>query len=208
MPFNETVSSIRELREIMGFPNERSVKKQLAALDKHCVAYIARSPLVLVGTTGANGACDVSPRGDAPGFVQVLDDKTIVLPERPGNRRIDTLQNILATGQIGMLFLIPGVEETLRVNGRACLTRDEAILERCVAHDKRPVIAIGVEVTDCYLHCAKAFKRSRLWQPETWPPAGSVPTLAEMLHDQICPTDGTVEEWAESIQESYAKNLY
>ena len=208
MDFTQTISSVDALREIMGFPGERAVQKQLASLDRHCIAFIAKSPLVLVGTSGAKGACDVSPRGDAPGFVQVLDDRTLVLPERPGNRRIDTLQNILATGQIGLLFLIPGVEETLRVNGRACLTRDEAILDRCVAQGKRPIIAIGVEVTECYLHCAKAFKRSHLWDPETWPPAGSVPTLAEMLHDQICPTDATVEEWAELIQESYVKNLY
>ncbi len=147
-PFRDIVTSEAALRELLGEPSDLVIRKQLAALDRHSRAFIALSPFVLVGTAGADGACDVSPRGDAPGFVLTLDEKTLVIPERPGNRRADTLRNILQTGAVGLLFVIPGVEETLRVNGRACLVRDAAILERLAARGKQPPIAIGVEVDE------------------------------------------------------------
>lgn len=206
--FRDLIQSEGELREMLGTPGELAVRKELPALDRHCRAFIARSPFVLVGTFGISGAVDVSPRGDVPGFVQILDASTLAIPERPGNRRFDTLRNILETRRIGLLFLVPSVEETLRVNGHACLTRDPALLKQAVVQGKQPALAIGVEVEECFLHCAKALKRSRLWQAETWPPPGSVPTLAQMLHDQIHPPDTTVEEYATAIQESYAKRLY
>ena len=207
-PFRDIVTSEAALRELLGEPSDLVIRKQLAALDRHSRAFIALSPFVLVGTAGATGACDVSPRGDAPGFVLVLDEKTLVIPERPGNRRADTLRNILQTGAVGLLFVIPGVEETLRVNGRACLVRDAAILERLTVRGKQPPIAIGVEVDECFLHCAKAFKRSRLWDGESWPDRAALPSLAQMILDQVRPPGTTVEDLEAYIAESYAKRLY
>jgi PPOX class probable FMN-dependent enzyme len=164
--FSAVVTDETELRGLIAPPRELVLRKQLETLDDHCRAFIGALPFVLVASADAIGRCDVSPRGDAPGFVQVYDETTLVIPDRPGNRRLDTLCNILANPQLGLLFLIPGVEETLRVNGRACLVRDEAVLERCVVQGKRPTLAVAVEVREVFFHCAKAFKRSRLWQPE------------------------------------------
>jgi uncharacterized protein len=206
--FTNTINSEAELRALLGVPSELVIRKQLPALDRHCRAFIALAPFVAVGTVSADGRSDVSPRGDAPGFVQVLDEHTLVIPERPGNRRFDTLRNILQTGTIGLFFIIPGVEETLRVNGRAVLVRDAELLASLAAQGKAPWLAIAVTVEEAFLHCAKAFKRSHLWDAATWPGRSALPSLAEMLHDQTHPADATVAELAESIEESYAKRLY
>ena len=168
-PFSTVITTEAELRALMGEPSELSLRKQQSALDVHCRAFIGLAPFLLVGTVGIDGLCDVSPRGDAPGFVQVLDEQTLVIPERPGNRRIDTLRNIIQTGSVGLLFMVPGMEETLRVNGRAQLVRDADLLERMAVQGKPPLLAIGVTVEECFLQCAKALKRSHLWQPEAWP---------------------------------------
>ena len=165
-PFTDMVATEAELREIMGAPGALAVGKQFDRLDRHCRDFIALSPFVLVGTYNAAGRSDVSPRGDEPGFVDVLDDKTLAVPERSGNRRLDSLLNVLETGAIGLLFLVPGFEETLRVNGRARVIRDADVLGRTAAQGKRPLVAIGVEVEECFLHCAKAFKRSNLWRAD------------------------------------------
>ena len=206
--FTQRVTSREELRAIVGGPTDLVVRKQLAALDRHCRAYIARSPFVLVGTANGSGMCDVSPRGDTPGFVQVLDERTLVIPERPGNRRTDTLGNILDNPRVGLLFIIPGVEETLRVNGSACIVRDEAILERAAHRGKRPLVAIGVEVEEAFLHCAKAFKRSRLWDSATWADRGELPSLARMIVDQVPDPGITVEALEQRIENAYATQLY
>ena len=206
--FQERVTSREELREIVGEPNDLVVRKQLPALDRHCRAYIARSPFVLVATANGSGMCDVSPRGDTPGFVQVLDDRTLVVPERPGNRRADTLRNILDNPRVGLLFIIPGIEETLRVNGSACLVRDEAILDRTAYQGKRPLVAIGVEVEETFLHCAKAFKRSHLWDPASWADRGELPSLARMIVDQVPNVGITVEALDQRIENGYATQLY
>lgn len=207
-PFKEVVSSVESLREIMGTPSELVIRKQLDHLDPHARAFIARSPFLVIGTTGPGQVGDVSPRGDAPGFVAVLDDHTLVIPERPGNRRLDTLLNVLQTGSVGLIFMVPGVEETLRVNGRACIVRDEALLERMSAKGKRPLLGIGVEVQECFFHCAKAFKRSGLWKPETWSSRAGMASLAQILVDQIKPENTSVEELEKQIAESYATRLY
>src|SRR5437588_2074118 len=151
--FKDVVTSEEELRDLMGFPSDLVVRKQLAYLDEHCQNFIARSPFLLIGSVDASGACDVSPRGDAPGFVLVLDQKTLVIPERSGNRRLDTLRNVLQTSVVGLLFMIPGAEETLRVNGHAYLVRDTTLLERTTAQGKQHLIAIGVEMEECSLPC-------------------------------------------------------
>ncbi len=205
--FNDIVASEAELREILGAPSDLVLRKQLPALDAHCRAFIALSPFLLISSANAAGECDVSPRGDAPGSVLVLDDRRLVIPDRPGNRRIDTLRNIIANPQVGLLFLIPGVEETLRVNGRAYVSRDEALLERAVARGKRPSLVIGVEVRECFLHCAKAFRRSGLWDSTRWPERSALPTLGQILVDQL-QLQTTAEALDCDIEEGYATRLY
>ena len=183
--FKDTVTSREELRAIFGAPMERAVLKERASLDVHSRAFIASAPFVLIATSGAAGRCDVSPKGDAPGFVLVLDDHHLVVPDRPGNNRIDGFTNIVENPHVGMIFLIPGREDTLRVNGRASIVRDAEILDRLEVQGKRPKVAIGVEVEECFLHCAKAFKRSGLWERERWPDVAGLPSMARMLWDQI-----------------------
>jgi hypothetical protein len=161
--FKDIITSEEQLRDLIGFPTDKTAYNWLAYLDEQCQNFIAQSPFVLIGTVDASGACDVSPRGDGPGFVVVLDEQTLLIPERPGNRRADTLNNILQTSAVGLLFLIPGSEETLRVNGHGYLVRDTTLLERAAAKGKLPLLAIGVEVQECFVHCANALKRSKLW---------------------------------------------
>jgi PPOX class probable FMN-dependent enzyme len=202
------VTSARELRDLIGEPTELARKKELSALDTHCRDFIARSPFLLLATANAGGQCDVSPKGDAAGFVLVLDDHRLAIPDRPGNRRLDGMRNILENPHVGVIFLIPGIEETLRVNGRAAIVRDPSLLERCAVSGKTPQLAIVVEIEECFLHCAKAFKRSHLWEPDAWPDRTSVPSMARMLLDQIKPEGVTVEQLERTIQEGYAKRLY
>ena len=206
--FTDTIETEMDLREVMGEPGGLALGNQLDRLDHHCRQFVALSPFVLIGTSSAGGAFDVSPRGDDPGFVLVLDEKTLVIPERPGNRRLDSLLNVLQTGSVGLLFLVPGFEETLRVNGRASVVRDADVRERTAAHGKRPQVAIAVEVQECFLHCAKAFKRSRLWQTEEWPERSVMPSLGRMLRDQGAVPGVSADELESGIQESYARNLY
>jgi PPOX class probable FMN-dependent enzyme len=208
LAFSDVVQTEAELRELIGEPSELAVGKQLDRLDHHCRSFVALSPFVLVGTFDASGACDVSPRGDAPGFVAVLDEKTLAIPERPGNRRLDSLLNILETGAVGLLFLVPGFEETLRVNGRASVVRDTEVLERTAARGKLPVVAIGVEVEECFLHCAKAFKRSGLWRSEGWPERSALPSLGRMFSDQGAVPGASAKDLDHGIEESYGKRLY
>jgi PPOX class probable FMN-dependent enzyme len=160
-----------------------------------------------VGTSDADGACDHSPRGDAPGFVLVLDEKTLAIPDRPGNRRLDSLLNILETGIVGLLFLVPGFVETLRINGRASVVRDACILERTAARGRHPAVAIGVEVEECFLHCAKAFKRSGLWRAGARPDRSMLPSLGQMLRDQGAAPGVSMEELEGRIEED-ARRLY
>jgi len=207
-PFANLVASETELSEVIGAPAELAIRKQLSSLDAHGRAFIALSPFAAVGTVDRTGRGDVSPRGDAPGFAQVLDERHLAIPERPGNRRADTLRNILQTGTIGLLFIVPGREETLRVNGRAWLVRDERLLDTMVVRGKRPLLAIGVRVEEAYLHCAKAFKRSRLWESATWPDRQALPALAQMLPDQVGPCELTLDELDRQVEESYRTRLY
>jgi len=208
IPFRDAITSAEELRTLVGRPSELAIRKEIAHLDAHCRAFIARSPFVLIATAGANGRCDVSPKGDPPGFVHVLDEHRLVIPDRPGNKRLDGMQNLLENPHVGLLFLIPGLEETLRVNGRGWIIRDEEILARCAVQDKRPVLALGVYVEECFLHCAKAFKRSHLWQPDRWPDRTGLATPSQMLVDQARPADMTAAEMDRYLAESYAKRLY
>jgi len=203
--FNQTVENEEELRSIIGFPSELVKRKVIPYLDSHCSDFISKSPFLVLSTADDKGFCDVSPRGDAPGFVLILDEKHIVIPERPGNRRIDSMRNILSNPRVGLLFTIPGMEETLRVNGKATLVKDEAILEKMKVNDRKPLIGIGVEVEECFIHCAKAFKRSKLWDPHSWERKELLPSASTILsaHSKI-----SQEDVDEILEESYRKRLY
>lgn len=204
-PFENVVLGEQELHEIVGTPASRAVLKERATLDEHCRAFIGLSPFVLVATAGKDGCCDVSPKGDAPGFVRVLDERRLVIPDRPGNKRLDGMRNLIVNPHVGLIFLVPGREDTLRVNGRAWITRDPCMLERCVVQDKTPLLAVGVEVEECFMHCAKAFRRSQLWSPATWPAPEALPSMACVLFDQIKPAGMTVEDYERDINEACRK---
>jgi hypothetical protein len=206
--FENVVKSIEELRALVGEPSELALKKQIGALDEHCRAFIRHSPFLLLATSNAAGQCDVSPKGDAPGFVLVLDDTHLVIPDRPGNRRLDGMRNLLENPHLALIFLIPGREDTLRVNGRAWIVRDPILLDRTAVMDKRPDLAIGVEVEECFLHCAKAFKRSRLWRTETWPEPAAVASMARILLDQAKPAGMTLEDMQRRLERGYTTQLY
>jgi uncharacterized protein len=207
-PFRDVVTSAAELRALTGEPSEIAIKKQVATLDVHCRELIGRSPFLLLATSDAAGRCDVSPKGDAPGFVQVLDDRHLAIPDRPGNRRLDGMRNLVENPHVGLIFLVPGKEETLRVNGRGWIVRDEALLERMAFAGKRPHLAIGVQVEECFMHCAKAFKRSKLWDPDQWPDLAALAPAARMLLDHAKPEGMTVEQMERRLREGYEKNLY
>jgi PPOX class probable FMN-dependent enzyme len=206
--FTHVVTSERELRELVGYPNERAVKKDLGRLDEHARAFIARAPFLLLATANAAGRCDVSPKGDAPGFVRVLDDRHLAVPDRPGNKRIDGMRNLLENPHVGLIFLVPGKEDTLRVNGRAWIVRDEALLASLAAMSKRPELAIGVEVEECYLHCPKAFRRSRLWEPASWTGARELPSMTAVRWAQEPVPGQTLEEYERESEESLRRTLY
>jgi PPOX class probable FMN-dependent enzyme len=208
IPFNDPITTEAELRTVIGEPTAMTKRKGLKELDIHSRAFMMRSPFLLLGTCDANGKGDVSPRGDGPGFVHVLDNKRIVIPERPGNRRADSLRNIIQTGSVGMLFLIPGVEDIFRINGRAWLTRDPELLQKLEAMGKVPLIAIGVEVEECYFHCAKAIKRSKLWDPTSWQNPDELASGARIAYEQYHPEGVTLEDMERLFKESYATRLY
>ncbi len=192
------IKTLGQLRSLYAAPKERTLRKQLDRLDVHCTRFIGHSPFVVLSSSGANGALDTSPRGGSPGFVMVLNDKTLLLPDSPGNNRLDTLENIVATGQIGMLFLIPGVDETLRVNGQAELSVDAALLGEFSGQARVPKLVVRISVRDAYLHCAKAMMRSELWEPARHLKRETLPTMGQMLADQIG-TNTPVETQAEML---------
>ena len=195
------------VRAVIGEPSELVQSKILSSLDTHCRSFIERSPFVLVATIGADGSADVSPRGDPAGFVHILDDRTLAIPDRPGNKLIATLRNVVDTDVVGLLFLVPGVGETLRVNGRGYLTDDAGLLASMEVNGRTPLVAIVVEIEEAFLHCAKAFIRSRLWDPAVQIDRKELPTLARMLHDQLALKD-PVEELVAYVDDSYRTTLY
>jgi len=204
----DIVSSEEELRSILGSPSELVKNKVIHFLDDHCRDFISKSPLLLLSTSDRSGACDVSPRGDAPGFVHILDEKHLVIPERPGNRRVDSLRNILSNPNAGLFFIIPGLEETLRINGHAIIFRDQDILKNMEANGKIPLLGICVTVQECFAHCAKAFKRSQLWNPASWTDKADLPNIARMLADHAKLPGMNTEKVKELLEESYTKRLY
>lgn len=200
---NYRVHDLAGLREIIPEPSAAIVNKVRDHLDHHFRGFIDHSPFYLIATSSASGTCDVSPRGDAAGSVRFLDDRTLVLPNRPGNRLVDSLRNLVENPHLGLIFLIPGHEDTLRVNGTAWITTDPELLAQLTAEDKVPSLAIVVEVEEAFLHCQKAFRRSNLWKPETWPDRSAVSSMGTVWKDHQQLTDVTAEAIDEDLEEAY-----
>jgi PPOX class probable FMN-dependent enzyme len=168
------ISSTEQLRELFGEPLPLVVSKEMPALDERTRAFITAAPFLVMATTGADGSCDAGPKGGPPGFVRVQSDARLLIPEFPGNRRFDGVQNLVARPGIGLLFVVPGISETLRVNGLARLTREPELLEACSVDRRRPWFVTDVEIRQVFSHCGKAFIRSELWQPGSWPDPDAV----------------------------------
>jgi hypothetical protein len=203
-----TLSDEPSLRELYPQPKGLAILKQLDRLDGHCRNFIAHSPLVVIGSTRAGRGTDVSPRGDAPGFARVLDDHTIAIPDRPGNNRLDTMSNIVTDAEVGLLFFIPGIDETLRVNGTARLTREPELLATAAVNGREPRLVILVAVREAFLHCGKALKRARLWHDDYRVERKSFPSLGRMIVEQTKPGDVTVEQAEAYIENNYVTGLY
>jgi uncharacterized protein len=179
------IRSVEALRSLYREPSERAVRKQLDRLDAHCRRFVSLSPFLVIASADADGRVDASPRGGDPGFVKVFDDRTVLIPDSPGNNRLDSLQNLISRPGVGLLFMVPGVDETLRINGRATLRMDEALIGLCANERRRAPLVIAVEVKEAYLHCAKALMRSKLWHSDAQQDRSVLPSMGQMLKDQI-----------------------
>ncbi|WLS01574.1 pyridoxamine 5'-phosphate oxidase family protein [Shinella oryzae] len=205
------VADEHSLRSLFAPTHDLAVQKCLKSLGKHAQDFIRRSPFLCIGSQGADGKADVSPRGDPPGFVTILDERTLAIPDRPGNNRLDTLSNIVANPTVGLLFVIPGFEDTLRVNGQATLTRDPALLESMAVAGRAPKLAIVVSISEVFLHCAKAFRRSRLWSAEHFQDRAAMPSLIKMILDDTtgAPDDkDEMRKMDEGLEEDYRQSMY
>ena len=200
------ITSESELRTVYGEPSERSQQKVLDRLDRHCRRFIALSPFCVLSTAGADGRAEVSPRGDVPGFVAVADERTLLIPDRPGNNRTDSLRNVVAQPHVGLLFLVPGMNETLRVSGTAEIVTDADVLEPLSMKGRPPVSVLRVTVERAFLHCAKALIRAKLWEPSAQVERASFPTYGQMLADQIRGADA--EAIDASLEDAARNRLY
>lgn len=201
------LTSAEELAAVYGEPTARARDKAVGALQPIHRDWLAHSPFCVLSTSAADGSCDASPKGDPPGFTRVIDDRTIAIPDRPGNRRVDGFANVLSNPHVGLLYLIPGRGDTLRINGTARLLRDAPYFDDLLVRGHRPALALEVHVEQVYFHCAKAFLRSGLWKPETWEPT-SVPSRAQIAK-QYERRDESIAELNRYYQpEEYAKRLY
>lgn len=205
--FRDVATSEAELRAVVGAAMERAVAKVIRRIDEHGRRFIAHSPFVFIGSVGPGGMVDVSPKGDPAGFVKVLDERTLAIPDRLGNRRLDTFRNILGNPNVGLIFVIPGVTWTLRVSGKAIIVRDRELREMTAVKEKLPDHVLVVTVEHVLSHCPKCMIRSGLWNPEAWPDASAVPTLAETLiaHAEL---SDSVDEVAASLETGNRERLY
>ncbi|GIG63924.1 pyridoxamine 5'-phosphate oxidase family protein [Phytomonospora endophytica] len=201
-----TITGVEELRELYGMPKERAVTKERTRLLDVDREWLAAAPFCLIATSDAEGNVDVSPKGDPAGFAHVLDERTLAIPDRPGNNRVDGFTNILANPHVGLLFVIPGRPDSLRINGRARLVREAPFFDDMIVKGHRPKLAVLVDVEQVFFHCAKAFLRSSLWKPETWNPA-AVDTHARLIK-RVQETEETLEELEAYYGPSYEQNMY
>jgi PPOX class probable FMN-dependent enzyme len=200
------ITSLAQLRAIFGEPSPLVAKKLLNGLDEMAAAFIRRSPFLVLGTADADGNQDVSPKGDGPGFVLIENQRTLLIPDRKGNKLIFTLQNILATSQVGLIFMVPGTDETLRVNGTAELNADPALLQQLTARGTPAQLVIRVTVRECFFHCAKAFMRSQLWKPETWSQRMRI-SWGKYLAEKIGANADTASQIDQFVEQDYKTNL-
>jgi PPOX class probable FMN-dependent enzyme len=200
-----TITSLDDLRQRYDGPHERAVRKEIRSLDIHCRNFIALSPFLVLATSDPRHNMDASPRGGEPGFVKVTEAGEVLIPDAPGNNRLDSFQNIIATGKVGLLFLIPGFDETLRVNGAATISEAPEDIALCKNERRAPKAVIRVKVESAYLHCAKAFLRSKLWKPESHVDRSAMPTMGKMLSDQTGLS--LALETREEMERRYAPDL-
>ena len=200
-----------QLRAMFGAVHPLAKAKSRPGFDQYSRKFVSMSPFLVISTADAQGRADLSPRGDPPGFVHIIDDQTLLIPDRPGNNRLDTMSNIMANPNVACLFFIPGFEDTLRVNGRARLSNDEALLGHCIVNGKTPSVGIVVTVAEVFLHCAKALKRSKLWDDDYRRDRASMPSLAQIILHQSSQSEvdekvaATVEK---AIEQDYKTGLY
>ncbi|GES33106.1 pyridoxamine 5'-phosphate oxidase family protein [Streptomyces angustmyceticus] len=200
------ISSEEELRELIGEPSSHAANKTRHRLHDLDRRWLARSPFCVIATADAQGRCDVSPKGDPAGFTAVLDDTTLVIPDRPGNKRLDGMRNILGNPHVGLEYFLPGRGDTLRINGRARLLRDAPFFDELTVKGNRPRLALLVEVEEVFYHCSKAFLRSELWNPETWQP-DALPSRARIVKG-VELQDMPLEELERHYGPTYAQKLY
>ncbi len=206
--FEHVLTSVDELADHYRKPSEFVLGKETPVLDQGCIDFIGTSSFVLVGTADVHGHQDVSPRGGPPGFVKVIDEHRLVIPDLNGNNRLDSIRNIIEQPQVGLLFVIPGLGETLRLNGRACVTVDDEVLDLFTDELRRPATAIGVEIDHAFIHCAKSFRRGGMWRPETWPDNGGRPNVGQILVDHAGAGNNiTGEQLEELLETRYATDL-
>lgn len=201
----------QSLRSLFHAVNPVAAQKTIRFLDKHAQEFIRRAPFLCLGTQNPDGKADVSPRGDPVGFVSILDDRTLAIPDRPGNNRLDSLANIVANPSVGLLFIIPGFEDTLRVNGQATLTTDPEILAGMAVDGRIPRLAIVVRITEVFMHCAKAFRRSHLWDPAHYQDRREMPSLSRIVLDQTtgAPEDASaMRRIDDELEEDYKQTMY
>lgn len=205
--FDEVISSRERLREIMGMPNHRVASKVVDHIDDICRRFIEASPFAVISTRGRDGRLDQSPKGDPAGFVTVLDEKTLAIPDRMGNNRIDTFENVLANPEVGLIFLIPGYGYTLRVSGNGQIVRDAELQKKLAMQGREPKLILVVTVEEAFMHCAKCMSRSNLWQQEKWPDLTNVPSLAEAMvaHAKLSLTHGEMQA---IIDDSHKNRMY
>ena len=201
----------QQLRDKMGNAEGLAVQKSRPALDKHSRHFIQLSPFIVLSTANAEGKADVSPRGDPPGFVHIIDDTAILIPDRPGNNRLDTMVNIAQNPNVACLFFIPGFEDTLRIAGQATITDDASLLQNCTVNGKQPTVGIFVQVEEVFIHCAKALRRSKLWSSDYRQDRKQMPSIARIIMDQV---DGgkaaeeTLCELDDMVEDAYKNRLY
>ncbi|CAG7643086.1 hypothetical protein PAESOLCIP111_04420 [Paenibacillus solanacearum] len=182
---NHVVQTSEELRELVGTPHEAVVKKSIAMISEQAQSFIKQSPMLFMSTASRSGQCDVSPRGDEPGFVYVANSQQLIIPDRPGNKRVDSLNHIVDNPHVGLLFVIPGMEEVLRVNGRAVIIREHPVLEHLKFKGKAPLLGILVDVEACFIHCPRALKHAGIWNHESWPPKDQLPSSMDIFHAHL-----------------------
>ena len=205
--YSEIVTSVEEIRATIAEPTQASVDKVIDRLDDYCRAIIAKSPFIMIASANPDGQPDISPKGDPLGFVRVLDEKHLAIPERPGNRRLDTFINLLDNPNVAIIFMIPGKGETLRVKGEARIVRDEALRETMAVKGRIPEFAVVVHVEQAMMHCPKSIVRSKLWEPDAWPDHSDTPSIAEtsVAHANL---DVTPEEYRASMVAAGRAKLY